>query len=924
MQSSVCTSSFNFGLDGVTAESYHVTGPLQSSAEELRAMFSALNDTIMVFSRDGICLSAAPTAGMDLFTPSKHALGKYLEDLFTPEHAAALRGAIDQADQEARSIELEIVLATVERNRFYSATVSPAEDGTFVWIARDITERKYIEEMLLQRQQELMGLLNSLPTFAFVKDNRKRYVLANDAFCQALRMNRSEIIGKSDSELYAPEIAESYQKEDDLVIKGETPLLVTERQRMQDSRKLSVLTRKVPLKDARGKITGMIGVSYDISDLKQAQDALVVSETRYRSIIENHLEMICRHLPDGRITFINDAFCRYFDKERDDLLDTNLEALLFPDDQTMYYNQIVRLSQDFPFASYDIRFIRADSTPRWHQMSTRAIYNDAGQFVECQSVSRDITEAKIYERDLQYRLAFENLITSLSTHFVNVDLEDIDDSIKYALQEIGLFAGIDRCYVFLFDESLSIMSNTYEWCASGVSSQLNNFSRLPTSRFNWWMNHLRQLENIHIPSLDVLPSEAVAERKALLVRKTRSMVMVPMAAERKLVGFLGLDSIRTEMFWSTDTISLLKIVGEMLANALERQRVGAKLRQNDLRNRALLSAVPDIIMRLNESGVILDIKTSSDPEEILNQIAAPGTLLRAVMPTDAYDSFRQNIAKALATSKTQEFQFRLTTAHGERSYEARMCVSGYQEVTALIREITARVRLDQMKSDFINSATHELRTPVTTCLLMTDLIDEGGSEDEIKEYLGILKLELNRQKTLVEDLLTVGKLEAGIFNLHPVFIDVNKVIMETVMVVTHLAQSKSVTLDVDIFSKLPPFEADPRGLSQVLTNLLSNAIKFTPSGGTVLIQLYPDPPGIVFKISDSGIGIPPEDIPHLFERFFRAKNAVSHQISGSGVGLFIVKSLVEKMNGKIQVLSELNKGTSFEIYLPCYNAAVQA
>jgi len=433
------------------------------------------------------------------------------------------------------------------------------------------------------------------------------------------------------------------------------------------------------------------------------------------------------------------------------------------------------------------------------------------------------------------------------------------------------------------------------------------------------MERLRQLENIHIPSLSVIPTEAVAERKALQIRKTLSMVMVPMATERRLVGFLAFDSIRAEMFWSTDTISLLKIVGEMFANALERQRTGAKLRQNDLRNRALLSAVPDLIMRLNENGVIVDIKPSSDSEEILNQLASPGAMLRTIIPTEAYDKFRQNIAKSLATSKTQEFQFRIPSALGERSYEARMCVSGFQEVTALIREITERVRLEQMKNDFINSATHELRTPVTTCLLMADLLSEGGPEDEMKEYMGILKMELNRQKQLVEDLLTVGKLESGLFNLHPVFIDLNKVIMETVLAVTHLAQSKSITLDVDLYPKIPPFEADVRGLQQILINVLSNAIKFTPAAGTVNLQVYPEGVGgVTFKITDNGIGIPPEDVPHLFERFFRAKNAVSHQISGSGVGLFIIKSLVEKMNGKVSVSSELNKGTTFEIYLPRY------
>jgi PAS domain S-box-containing protein len=895
------------------------TGSLQSSAEELRAMFSALPDTIMVFTLDGVCVSVAPTAAMELIAPLEKAIGNSLVNLFPPADAAIMLGAIKQAASNGVTVDIEHAFVIHGRQRYYEAKITSAADGTFVWVARDITERKYIEEMLLQRQQELMGLLNGFPTFAFVKDHRKRYILVNDVFCQALRIDRSQIIGRSDSDLYSAEVAESYHREDDAILRGDSPLLVTERQRTQNGRVFTVLTRKVPLKDNQGKITGLIGVSFDISDLKEAQRALQVSETRYRSIIENHLELICRHLPEGVITFVNDAFSRYFGLSRDALADKTIDYLIFPEDAVGYFDQIARLNPDNPFYTFDVRFLRADGQTRWHQLSIRAIYNEAGDFVECQSVSRDITEAKLYERDLQYRLTFENLITSLSTHFVNVKLEAIEDSINEALKELGLFAEVDRSYVFLFDESLAAMSNTFEWCAEGVETQMARFSRLPTAPFKWLMKTLRQREIIHIPSMSDLPADASAEHKAFTIRGIKSAVMVPMEAERKLVGFLGFDAIRIEMSWSPDVISLLKIVGEILANAFERHRAGARLRQNDLRNRALLNAVPDLILRLNDVGDILDAKPSSITDEISNTLATPGAKLRAILPMDAYDLFRQNIARSLASGNTLEFQYRHPTPIGEVNYEVRMCVSGFQEVTAFIRNITERVRLDQMKNDFINSATHELRTPVTTCLLMTDLIEEGGSEKEIQEYLGILKLELNRQKQLVEDLLTVGKLEAGIFHLHPVFVDVNKIIMETVLVVTHLAQSKSVSLDVDVYPKLPAFEADTRGLQQVLTNLLSNAIKFTPSSGTVLLQVYPDPPGIVFKVIDTGIGIPPEDIPHLFERFFRARNAVSHQISGSGVGLFIVKSLVEKMNGTINITSELSKGTTFEVWLPSYN-----
>jgi signal transduction histidine kinase len=263
---------------------------------------------------------------------------------------------------------------------------------------------------------------------------------------------------------------------------------------------------------------------------------------------------------------------------------------------------------------------------------------------------------------------------------------------------------------------------------------MDRFSHLPTAPFKWLMNQMRQRENIHIPSLDILPPDASAEHKALTVRNIKSAVMVPMEAERKLVGFLGFDTVRAEKTWPLDVISLLKIVGEILANAFERHRAGAKLRQNDLRNRALLNAVPDLILRLNDIGEILDAKPSSIQGEITNNLASPAAKLRSILPTEAYDLFRQNIAKSLASGNTLEFQYSLPTPLGEANYEVRMCVSGFQEVTAFIRNITERVRLEQMKNDFINSATHELRTPVTTCLLMTDLIEEGGPDKEIQEY----------------------------------------------------------------------------------------------------------------------------------------------------------------------------------------------
>jgi PAS domain S-box-containing protein len=143
--------------DATSSQLPHPTGTLQSSAEELRAMFSALPDTIMVFSSEGICLSVAPTSTMNLIAPADISISRSITDLFPPADADNLKKAILQATNDGEPVEIEHTFLINGRPRFYSAKISPAADGTFVWVARDITERKFIEEMLLQRQQELMG-----------------------------------------------------------------------------------------------------------------------------------------------------------------------------------------------------------------------------------------------------------------------------------------------------------------------------------------------------------------------------------------------------------------------------------------------------------------------------------------------------------------------------------------------------------------------------------------------------------------------------------------------------------------------------------------------------------------------------------------------------------------------------------------------
>jgi signal transduction histidine kinase len=225
-----------------------------------------------------------------------------------------------------------------------------------------------------------------------------------------------------------------------------------------------------------------------------------------------------------------------------------------------------------------------------------------------------------------------------------------------------------------------------------------------------------------------------------------------------------------------------------------------------------------------------------------------------------------------------------------------------------------------MKSDFINRATHELRTPIATMLLMVNLIDGGATKEEYQEYWDVLKSELGRERLLVEDLLAVARLESNQAQWHFRFIDSTKIVKQAVHLMELSAREKEVTLSLQIMDNLDETSriifADESSLIQVFVNLLGNAVKFTPAGGSINLNLMKNPSGIDFTITDTGMGIPSEDIPLLFTRFFRGTNAIQEEIPGTGIGLFIVRSILEKHGGTIKVRSELGKGSQFELWLP--------
>ncbi len=236
------------------------------------------------------------------------------------------------------------------------------------------------------------------------------------------------------------------------------------------------------------------------------------------------------------------------------------------------------------------------------------------------------------------------------------------------------------------------------------------------------------------------------------------------------------------------------------------------------------------------------------------------------------------------------------------------------------RDITESKRLEQMKTEFIANVSHELRTPLASIMGFIETLLNGrpGPLTEVQErFLKNSYKSSERLRSLVEELLLVSRIQRGILRLERQPFLPSLAIRNVQDMVSPLASARSISLHVqDEWASEERFIADQDRLEQVMTNLVGNAIKFTPDGGQVWVHSQREASDWRFEVRDQGIGIPAEDLPLLFKRFYRASNAVSAQIQGTGLGLYVCKAIIDEHGGRIDVESELGVGTTVRFIVP--------
>lgn len=357
----------------------------------------------------------------------------------------------------------------------------------------------------------------------------------------------------------------------------------------------------------------------------------------------------------------------------------------------------------------------------------------------------------------------------------------------------------------------------------------------------------------------------------------------------------------------------------------KRKEAEEELRRSEERFRTLFEFAPDACVLFDTEGNFVDGNKAAEKllGYTLEEVLGKNLFDLGVFSHEDIECVLENLMKTANGQPSGPDEFVLKRKDGDRiSVETRtlpMNIEGRDMIYAIARDITLRKQAEEAKDRLISNISHELRTPLTSIhgyvhFLLSGKMGEFSEEQ--KKALEIIAEESDRLRGLIDNFLDLMTIDAEGLKMDVNEISLPRVIDSLTSSMEMELEKKEISLSKDFSPDLDPIVGDEAKLRQALSNLLGNAIKFTPSGGAIQITAKKDDKAMVVEVADTGMGIIPEDLPHVFERFYQADSSSTRGFGGAGLGLAICKEIVEAHGGRIEVESEIGKGSVFRVVLP--------
>lgn len=809
--------------------------------------------------------------------PDKYIIGKNWFDTFIPgelrEKMRTFFGQLMSGNaKSAKVVAGHSVLAAGGEEKLieWYNTVIKDENGHATGTlssGEDVTERRRTEDALwLSEEKFSLAFHASLGIYIITNPVDQTYIDVNDAFVKTTGFSREELIGHSIYEiniLVNPDDGEKIAR------------MLEEQGTVQDQefefRMKSGEIRTWLCSMSIVRISGeprMIATATDVSARKQAEHALADEAIRRRILIDQSRDGIVILDEQGAVFESNQRFAEmlgYSLAETNRLHVWDWEYQHEPEVVTGMLRDIDEKGDNF-----ETRHRRKDGSVIDVEISTNGAFFAGQKLIFC--VCRDITERKRSEESLRIsNAAFKSIheaVIIMDTDFRIVQWNKVSEKL------FGVKAG------------------------DTIGKPLIDF----------------------IDMVEEYPGQNEKRTNRLLERgygKEEQLYRTPRGDVWVDVHIQAIEENGERTGWVT-----------LAMDITERKKTDKALRESEERYRDLFENASDLIQNVDGDGRYIYVNKAWHKTLGYTRKEIPDLTFWDIVHAESAPKCREKFRQVMEGKTINSVEAVFVTKDGRLVY-VEGNVNGVQkdgQVVAcrgIFRDITERKlaeeklrRLDELKQEFLSNVSHELRTPLQSISGFTKLLigDDVPDAATRREFLQIVDSETLHLGNLINSLLDMSRLEAGRFQVNKRHMAVTRVIGDSLKVFHSLAREKDIKLQENIPDDLPELEVDGDRLRQVILNLVSNAIKFSDPDSDVIIRAQPQNGEILFQVTDHGIGISPDDMHHLFERFYRAEGEKVR--GGTGLGLYISRQIIEAHGGRIWAESLLGKGSTFSFTLP--------
>jgi len=546
---------------------------------------------------------------------------------------------------------------------------------------------------------------------------------------------------------------------------------------------------------------------------------------------------------------------------------------------------------------------------------------------------RDLREHKKMLKEIEHKDILLDTANDIATILFKSEIDEFKENLLHCMGLMAEFAVVDRVYIWKNNKQDGRLYCTqlYEWSEEVTAQQGEDHTiDVPYDSMPGWEEKLSNGQCINVMIKDL----SAEEQDQLSPQGILSILVVPVFLQDRFWGFVGFDDCHKERIFSSDEEYILRSCSLQIANALLRNELARKLRTSAARMEAVIKHYTGIIWSVDKDGMI----TLFDGLHLKDLGITPDFLEGKNLDILRQKNRHLDIVERVKKTFQKGPQNWISEIEGKMYRQQTIPVRGDSEsITGVVGSITditeiillqreLEVALDKAraaskaKSDFLANMSHEIRTPMNGILGLLHLTLAMDMTPKQRDYLEKIAVSAKDLLRILNDILDFSKIEAGKLEMETVKFRLSDILAETKDLFAQKVKEQGLGFDVNMPSDLPEtIVGDPLRLKQILLNLINNAIKFTKQGeisvGIKKKHQNARHVELEFLVKDTGIGLAPDQMEDLFEAFSQADTSTTRKYGGTGLGLAISKSLVEMMDGKIWVESELGVGSEF-----CFNA----